>query len=236
MLCFGFAYHICVFVCVYLSSTHLLVVCVLVNSTCMIISWLSESCQRSLGSVNEMIFGDKVWCAPASSHHQDVTTQLDRTVAISMLDCEWARTGSRSVHGDPFGGVWIISSNKKNCLFRCRTAVVNPADCCVQQMPPRSFFVNLTGVVIADNQGTRVEVCSCTIAHLPWEVVEDAAPLLGITSRPKLNRSRCSFTFASYHQDPCKVIVWSTICIDVSVQNHHDHNLYPAIIFINVIF
>ena len=56
------------------------------------------------------------------------------------------------------------------------------------------------------------EVDRWTEVHPPWKVVEDAAPLLRIHSRPNLNRLICRFRWlASYDQDPCKVSILQDI-------------------------
>ena len=60
------------------SLTHLLVVCILVNSTCMIISWLSQSSQRCLGPICQMVLGHKVASVPATSHHYDIITLIGK--------------------------------------------------------------------------------------------------------------------------------------------------------------
>ena len=103
--------------------------------------------------------------------------------------------------------------------------MVTPSDCRVLQMLPRSILENLTGVEVAGNQAARYEVHRWAVPHLPWIVVEDAAPLLWISSRPDLNRLRCTCIYrdASDDQDPCKVLIWSTLWIVVSVHKHHHH-------------
>ena len=53
-------------------------------------------------------------------------------------------------------------------------------------MHPLSSVVDLTTVTVAGDQLTGDEVCSWAIAHIPWIVVELAAPLLGIRRRPEL--------------------------------------------------
>ena len=54
-------------------------------------------------------------------------------------------------------------------------------------MHPLSSVVDLTTVTVAGDQLTGDEVCSRAVVHLPWIVVELAAPLLGIGRRPELN-------------------------------------------------
>ena len=140
----------------------------------------------------------------------------------SMSDNERPLVGSRAVHRNPLCAGWRRPSDEKNCLLRCCTAVAFPADCCVLQMLPGSLFVNLTGVFIAGNQAAGDEVHCWAIVQPPLIVVEDAALLLGFNCRPKLNWSRC-MGFASYNQDPCKVLIQIKNCIAVLVHHRHHH-------------
>ena len=83
--------------------SHLLAVCVLVNSTCVIISWLSQWCERGLAPVNKIVLGH-VPRAFSASHHYGIGTGLDCAVAIPMSHCKRSLVGRRAVHWDPFGG------------------------------------------------------------------------------------------------------------------------------------
>ena len=58
-----------------------------------------------------------------------------------------------------------------------------------QVRPLAAAIVDLTTVIKAGDQLTGDEVCSWTV-HVPWIVVELAAPLLGIGRRPELNGFR----------------------------------------------
>ena len=57
---------LCFFVSLYLflsqSFTHLSVVCVLVNCTCVLPSWLSQWCERSFSSVEQIVFSHVGLC------------------------------------------------------------------------------------------------------------------------------------------------------------------------------
>ena len=140
--------------------THLLVVCVLVNSTSVIPSWLSQWREMSLGSLFQMVFCHKGFCVNTSGHCYYMITQLDRAVARSMSDCKRAQLGSRPVHWDPFCAVRppAVPPDEKYCVLPCRTAVVFPVFFCVMQMAPGPPSVNITVVAIADNQVTGDEV------------------------------------------------------------------------------
>ena len=172
------------------TQIHFLAFCVLVNATCMIISWLSQWCERSLCSVSQTVMGDQVKCAITTSHHYDIITGLYRTVIVTMSDWKWPRLGSRAVDGNPFGRSWINtgwSSNEENSVLRCCTTVVFPGDSCVLQMLPRSLFVNLAGVLKAGNKATRDQIYRWSAKHRPWIIFEETAFLLSICFWPKLN-------------------------------------------------
>ena len=85
--------------------THLLAACVLVNTTCMIISWSSQWCERGLVPLNQIVLGHVGYCVHTTSHHNGIGTDLDRTVIISMANCKRPLVGRRAVHGNPFGGL-----------------------------------------------------------------------------------------------------------------------------------
>ena len=178
------------------TQIHFLAFCVLVNATCMIISWLSQWCERSLCSVSQMVLGDKVKCVVSTSHHYDIITGLYCTVHLFMSDCKRPRLGRRAVHRNQFGRVWKIlsrisyrSSDEENSVFCCRTAVVLPPHCCVLQMLSRSFSVNLAGVSQAGNQVVGDKVHCWVFGQLPWVVLKHAALLCW---RPEFDRVRCS--------------------------------------------
>ena len=68
-------------------------------------------------------------------------------------------------------------------------------------MIPLSSAIDLTTVPVAGDQLTGDEVCSRALGHLPWIVVELAAPLLGIEWRPELNGVSRVSREASYDED-----------------------------------
>ena len=219
----------------------MLAACVLVNATCMTSSSLSKWCERSLSAISQMILSGVVSCVHTTSHHDNIITDLDGTVAVSMSHCERSLMGSWTVHGDPFGGaVWIVNgSDEKDSVLRCCTAVVFPLDCCVLQMLPGSLSVDLTSVEIASNKATRDEVHRWAKPHPPWIVIEDAAPLLWISSRPNLNRLSCSTINASYDQDPCKAyfgLLYYFIIITITITKCSKNlNFENSINFLNAL-
>ena len=81
----------------------------------------------------------------------------------------------------------MLSSDEKDSVVRCCTAVVRPGGCCVLQMLPQSPSVDVTAPAIAGNQVAGDEVHRWANVHLPWVILEEAASLLWISSRPKLN-------------------------------------------------
>ena len=131
--------------------THLLAVCIQVNTTCMVKSWLSQLCEISRVAVIQLVFCHIFICVFPTSHHYEIVTDLDCTVVASMPDYEWAWLGSRPVHRDPLSGVRLRSSDEENSVLPCCTAVGFPAGYCVLQMRPRPVLVNLTGGIIAGN-------------------------------------------------------------------------------------
>ena len=138
-----------------------------------------------------MVLCHKVFCGVSTSDNYDISTDLNRTMLISMPECEWPWLGSRPVHWDQLSRVCMKSSDEENSVLRCCGAVLLPPDCCVLQMLPRPVSVDLTGVQVAGNQAAGDEVHRWEV-HPPWIVLEDAAPILWISCRPKLNRFRCT--------------------------------------------
>ena len=103
-----------------------------------------------------------------------------------MSNCKWALLGISLVQGNPFSSgnfrEYIIISDEENGVLRCCTAVALPEGCYVLQMLPGPLLINLAGVSIAGNQAAGDEAHRWAILHRPWIVVEDTAPLLGISS------------------------------------------------------
>ena len=142
-----------------------------------------------------------------TSQDYDIIPYQNGTVIMSMSGCERSLLGRRAVQRDPFGRVCPPSSDEKDSVLCCCTTVVIPAGCCVLQMVPRPASVDVTAVPLAGNQVAGDEVHRWAIGHLPWVVLEDAASLLWISSRPKLNRSAVPIPITSYDQDPCKMLI-----------------------------
>ena len=188
------------------TFTHLLAANVLVSATCMTRPLLSHWREWSLGSIRKVVLCNKVFCERWSTgHHYHIITELNRTMFPSMSYSERAFLGRRAVQRNPFGGSWIDSADKKDRVFRCRTAVISPGGSSVLKMLPWPLLIKFTGVSVASNQVAGDKVDLWAFHHLPWIVVEDTAPLLGITSRPKLNLMICRETWiASYDKDSCK--------------------------------
>ena len=158
----------------------------MVCATCMARSWLSHWREWSLGSIRKVVLCNKVFCERWSTtgHHYHIITELDCTMFPSMSHSERAFLGRRAVQRNPFGCSWIDSADKKDRVFRCRTAVVSPGGSGVLQMLPRPLLIKFTGVSVASNQVAGDKVDLWAFHHLHWVVVEDTAPLLWISSRP----------------------------------------------------
>ena len=81
----------------------------------------------------------------------------------------------------------MVASDQENRVPHRGAAVQTPSLRCVHQELPGSFVEDITSVLIADNQAARDEVRRGPVLDFLWEVVEDAAVLHRIFSRPKLN-------------------------------------------------
>ena len=85
--------------------SHLLAACVLVNTTCVRVAWLSQRCERGLVPLNQMVLGHVGLRVLSASHHNGIDTDLDCAVVRSVSNCERTLVGRRAVHWDPFRGL-----------------------------------------------------------------------------------------------------------------------------------
>ena len=90
----------------------------------------------------------------------------------------FASLGRRTVHWNPFSCMVLLSSNKKDPMFGCHTAMVLPCDNRILKMLPSSRLIDVAGLHIASNYAIGHKAHCWTLGHTSWIVVKLTASFL----------------------------------------------------------